>query len=74
MQGPSYLGNIFLVSIRFRMVLTELITQTYKNSFTLIAITNLKPMGRFFYPIINVNNRYHTFTYELLHHCLDWYA
>ena len=35
MQEPSYLGKIDLVSIWFRMVLTQMITWVYKDSLTL---------------------------------------
>ena len=35
MQESSYLGNITLVSIWFRMVLTQIITHVYKNSLAL---------------------------------------
>ena len=31
MQDPSYVGKVSLVSIWFRMVLTQIITQVYKK-------------------------------------------
>ena len=41
MQDPSYLGKIALVSIGFKMVLTQITPRVYKDSFTLTYPPNI---------------------------------
>ena len=70
-QEPSYLGKIFPVLIWSRMVLTQIITRVYKDSFTLrchlidinilTGMSILMPMGRFFDVVICVYYWYHDF-------------
>ena len=62
MQEPSYLGKITVVSIWFRMVLTQIMTWVCKDSFTfptkyqcLTGVTILIPTGRVFDTIIDVD-------------------
>ena len=65
-----YLGKIGLVTIWFRMILTQIITQVYKyshlrDSHQILIFDwyyNLIPTGRFFGTIIHVNYRFHVAT------------
>jgi hypothetical protein len=77
MQEPSCVGKIALMSMWFRMVLTQIITRVDKDSVTLrsisikyhysIGITFLIPMDRFFDTIINIDHGYHALTYIQYH-------
>ena len=82
MQELTYLGKRAPISVWFRMVLTWIITQMYKDSLTLTypfkyehltSITLLIPMGRFFDTIIDVRYWYHAVTYVLDKHWL-WHS
>ena len=61
MQEPSYVGTIALVSIWFRMELTQIITWVYKGFSHLdipidsTDITILIAMGRFLDTLIDAN-------------------
>ena len=63
MQETWYLGEIAVVSIWFRMVLTQIVTQVYKYSIILTFPPNIinwivfqfDNMGRFFDIIIDVH-------------------
>ena len=73
MQKLLYVGKIVLVSICFRMLLTQVKTPYLEISSKyqyLTGITILIPMGRFFDTIIDVDYCYHALTYVLVQH---WY-
>ena len=71
MQERSYLDKFAIVSIWFRMGLTQISTQEYKDFHLdiptkyqyLTGCTILRPTGRFFDTIINLDYCYHAFTY-----------
>ena len=60
MQEPSYLSEIVLVLIWFRMILTQIMTRVYLdipiNYQYLTGIVIFIPMGRLFDTIINVDS------------------
>ena len=63
-KEPSYLGKIILVSVRFKMVLTQTITRVYKDYLILTCITILIHTNRLFGTIIDV-------TYVTIR-CYEW--
>ena len=72
MQEFSYLGKIALLSISFSMILTQIITQVYKDSLTLTYTSNIKYLAgitilittdRFFNTIIDDDYQHQAFTY-----------
>ena len=84
MQEPSHLGTISLVSIRLKVVLTQIITQVFKDSLTLRypPNTNIWLVLQFCYPrvgplilLLKFIIETHTFTYiPVQHWCLPMLA
>ena len=80
MQEPSYLGETVLVSIWYGMILTQIITQVFKDSLTFIFVTKylyltritilMSTSTRFFDAIIDVDYYYHAFDYVPAQHWL----
>ena len=77
MQEPSYLSKIALVSIWFRIELTQIITQVYKESLTLTypPYSNNRLVLQFWYPLVGSSIRLwmliidtHAFTCILVQH------
>jgi hypothetical protein len=72
MQEFSYLGKIALLSISFSMILTQIITQVYKDSLTLTYTSSIKYLAgitilittdRSFNTLIDDDYQHQAFTY-----------